>query len=217
MENFWVYVPDVKRHLFSVQQATKKWSEVKMTKRYADFFRNEELVAVGSWRDGTYIMSMRVVIPASPAEISIATETEILQLWHERPCGATILFALKMTIANIVENLLLTRKCTHTTPEQNGAAERDKPNNVELARSMLAASALPRSLWANACDTAVYLLNHTGLSPDESKSPHELGLVSQKTKLDHLKVFGPNAMHIYQRSSEVSLKTKVFMVILWGM
>ncbi|KAF8776783.1 Retrovirus-related Pol polyprotein like [Argiope bruennichi] len=82
MENVW-YVPDVKRHLFSVQQATKHGVEVKMTKRYAEFFRNEELVAVGSWRDGTYIMSMRVVIPASPAEISIATETESLQLWHE--------------------------------------------------------------------------------------------------------------------------------------
>ncbi|XP_035214900.1 uncharacterized protein LOC118188553 [Stegodyphus dumicola] len=77
MENVW-YVPDVKRHLFSVQHGV----EVKMTERYAKFFRNEELVAVGSWRDGTYIMSMRVVIPASPAKISIATETESLQLWH---------------------------------------------------------------------------------------------------------------------------------------
>ncbi|KAF8789512.1 hypothetical protein HNY73_007445 [Argiope bruennichi] len=83
MENIW-YVPDVKRHLFSVQQATKHGGEVKMTKTHTEFFRNEELVAVGSWRDGTYIMSMRVVSPASPAEISIATETESLQLWHER-------------------------------------------------------------------------------------------------------------------------------------
>ncbi|KAF8763325.1 Retrovirus-related Pol polyprotein like [Argiope bruennichi] len=75
-------------------------------------------------------------------------------------------------------------------PEQNGVAERENRTIVELALSMLAASALPRSLWANACDTAVYLLNHTGLSPDESKSPHELWTGEPKTKLDHLKVFG---------------------------
>ncbi|KAF8777456.1 Retrovirus-related Pol polyprotein like [Argiope bruennichi] len=307
MENVW-YVPDVKRHLFSVQQATKHGVEVKMTKRYAEFFRNEELVAVGSWRDGTYIMSMRVVIPASPDVISIATETESLQLWHERlghqnkrhvrnlltDMGISVshaatsefcdgcalgkahrkpfksrpyramsigeiinadvngprsvdsfsgaryyvcfkddyskyrrIFFLKKksdvscclrTFLNEATNVgyvvksfrcdggaefdcgevqkILAEKGIALTlsvpymPEQKGAAERENRTIVELARSMLAASALPRSLWANACDTAVYLLNHTGLSPDESKSPHELWTGEPKTKLDHLKVFG---------------------------
>ncbi|KAF8774799.1 Copia protein like [Argiope bruennichi] len=297
-------VPDVKRHLFSVQQATKHGVEVKMTKRYAEFFRNEELVAVGSWRDGTYIMSMRVVIPASPAEISIATETESLQLWHERlghqnkrhvrklltDMGISVSHAATsefcdgcalgkahrkpfksrpyraMSIGEIINAdvngpmsvdsfsgaryyvcfkddyskyrriFFLKKKsdvscCLRTflneatnlghvvksfrcdgggefdcgevqkilaekgialtlsvpyTPEQNGAAERENQTIVELARSMLATSALPRSLW----DTAVYLLNHTGLSPDDSKSPHELWTGEPKTKLDHLKVFG---------------------------
>ena len=55
---------------------------------------------------------------------------------------------------------------------------------------MLFTSGLPRSLWANACETAVYLLNHTGVSPEENKSPHELWTGEPTIKLDHLKVFG---------------------------
>jgi transposase InsO family protein len=51
------------------------------------------------------------------------------------------------------------------SPEQNGAAERENRTIVEMARSMLSTRGLPRSLWVNACETAVYLLNHTGISP----------------------------------------------------
>ena len=76
------------------------------------------------------------------------------------------------------------------SPKQNGAAERENRTIVELARSMLSTSGLPRSLWANACETAVYLLNHTGVSPEENKSPHELWTGEPTIKLDHLKVFG---------------------------
>ena len=60
---------------------------------------------------------------------------------------------------------------------------------AELACSILSTSGLPQSFWANACETAVYLLNHTGVSPEENKSPHELWAGELMIKLDHLKVF----------------------------
>jgi transposase InsO family protein len=60
------------------------------------------------------------------------------------------------------------------TPEQNGAAEQENRTIVESARSMLHASGLPKELWAEACITAVYILNQTGPTPVEGKTPLEL-------------------------------------------
>jgi D-ribose pyranose/furanose isomerase RbsD len=60
------------------------------------------------------------------------------------------------------------------TPEQNGAAEQENRTTVESARSMLHASGLPKELWAEACNTAVYIFNHTGPTPVEGKTPLEL-------------------------------------------
>lgn len=305
MENVW-YVPDVRRHLFSVQQAATHGVKAVMSASSVEFYRKDELVAMGSWRDGTYIMSMRVVVPACPAEISIATEAETLQLWHERlghqnkrhvreilknmniplksaatsefcdGCvlgkahrkpfksrpyratsvgevinadvngpmsveslnGARYFVCFKDDFSKFRRIFFIKRKSEvssclriflkeilnhgHTvkelrcdgggefacgevkkilaeegisltigvpyTPQQNGAAERENRTIVELARSMLAACNLPRFLWSNACDTAVYLLNHT--SGPSDKSSFELWTGGQSPQLDHLRVFG---------------------------
>lgn len=45
-----------------MQQVATHGVEIKATERYVQFYRNEELIAVGSCTDGTYIMSMKVVI-----------------------------------------------------------------------------------------------------------------------------------------------------------
>jgi hypothetical protein len=46
-------------------------------------------------------------------------------------------------------------------PEKNGVAERENRIVVELARSMLSVSRLPKPMWAQACGTAAYVLNST--------------------------------------------------------
>jgi len=54
---------------------------------------------------------------------------------------------------------------------------------------MLHTSGLLKELWAEACNTAVYILNCTGPKPVESKTPLELWTGSYAT-LGHLHVFG---------------------------
>ena len=44
-------------------------------------------------------------------------------------------------------------------PEQNGIAERLKRTLIEMVRSVLADSKLPKLFWAEALATAVYLRN----------------------------------------------------------
>jgi len=47
------------------------------------------------------------------------------------------------------------------TPQQNGRSERSNRTIMESARSMMCAKKLPRYLWAEAVNTAVYILNRT--------------------------------------------------------
>lgn len=71
------------------------------------------------------------------------------------------------------------------TPQQNGAAERENRTIVEAARTMLYAKGLCKQLWAEAINTAVYVLNRTGTSTEKDKTPFELW---QKKSI--FKVFG---------------------------
>lgn len=57
------------------------------------------------------------------------------------------------------------------TPEQNGSSERDNRTIVEAARTMIHSSNLCLSLWAEAVNSAVYVLNRTGTSTVKNKSP----------------------------------------------
>lgn len=76
------------------------------------------------------------------------------------------------------------------TPEQNGAAERENRTLVECARSMIHAKDLPIKLWAEAVNTAVYVLNRTGPTSVEGKSPSELWHGKSGMTFSHMRIFG---------------------------
>lgn len=75
------------------------------------------------------------------------------------------------------------------TPEQNGAAERENRILVEAARSMLYNKDLPKKLWAEAINTASHVLNRTGPTQVEGKTPYELWY-NKPPCIDHLRIFG---------------------------
>ena len=65
------------------------------------------------------------------------------------------------------------RLITPYTPQENGCAKRD--NRTLVARVMLYAhSNLPKRLWVELVNTAAYIINRTGVSAVEGKSPFEL-------------------------------------------
>lgn len=74
-------------------------------------------------------------------------------------------------------------------PEQNGSAEREMRTLVEAARCLLQAKELNDNLWAEAVNTAAYVLNRTGTSSVQGKSPLELW-AGQTPDLQLLNVFG---------------------------
>jgi transposase InsO family protein len=76
------------------------------------------------------------------------------------------------------------------TPEQNGAAEQENRTIVESARSMLHASGLSKELWADAWNTAAYILDRTGPTPVEGTTPLELWTGRSYETLGHIRVLG---------------------------
>ena len=76
------------------------------------------------------------------------------------------------------------------TPEKNGVAERESRIILEAARSMIHSNPnLPSFLWAEAMNTAVYVINRTGGSRIGNKTPHELWY-GNESSIDNLKIFG---------------------------
>ena len=95
------------------------------------------------------------------------------------------------------------------TPQQNGKAERSNRTIMECARTRLHASELSRNFWAEAVNTAVYLLNRVTIinKGDEIKTAYELW-TGRKPNVSHLKAFGSVAYVFDPHTSKTSNKAK---------
>ena len=82
------------------------------------------------------------------------------------------------------------------TPEQNGVAERRNRTLMDMVRSMMSRTKLPQSLWGEALQIAMYILNRVP-SKYVPKTPFELW-TNRKPSLNHLKVWRcPAEVRVY--------------------
>ena len=74
---------------------------------------------------------------------------------------------------------------------------------MERARSMLSGTRLGQEFWAEAVETACYLVNISPSSTLEDKTPHEVW-TTKKPSLSHLRVFGCDAyVHVPKEKDQV--------------
>ncbi|GJU99284.1 retrovirus-related pol polyprotein from transposon TNT 1-94 [Tanacetum coccineum] len=78
---------------------------------------------------------------------------------------------------------------TPRTPEQNGVVERRNRTLVEAARTMLSASKLPLSFWAEAVATACYTQNRSIIISTHGKTDYHI-INDRKPSIKHLHIFG---------------------------
>ncbi|KAJ9556969.1 hypothetical protein OSB04_011583 [Centaurea solstitialis] len=78
---------------------------------------------------------------------------------------------------------------TVRTPQQNGVVERKNRTLVEAARSMMAHSGVPPSLWAEAVSTACFTQNRTLIVKRTGKTAYEM-VNKRKPNFKYFKVFG---------------------------
>ncbi|GJZ88661.1 putative ribonuclease H-like domain-containing protein [Tanacetum coccineum] len=75
------------------------------------------------------------------------------------------------------------------TSQQNGVAERKNMTLIETARTMLADSLLPIPFWAEAVNTACYVLNRVLVTKPQNKTPYEL-LIGKSPSISFMRPFG---------------------------
>ncbi|KAH9672866.1 hypothetical protein KPL70_017899 [Citrus sinensis] len=75
------------------------------------------------------------------------------------------------------------------TPQQNGVVERKNRSIQEMARTMLNENSLPKYFWAEAVNTACYVLNRVLIRPNLNKTSYELWKY-RKPNIGYFKVFG---------------------------
>ncbi|GKB39757.1 ribonuclease H-like domain-containing protein [Tanacetum coccineum] len=74
------------------------------------------------------------------------------------------------------------------TPQQNGVAERRNRTLIEAARTILVYSKLPTTFWAEAVNTAFYVLNRVLVIQPHNKTPYEL-ICGRTSLIDFMKPF----------------------------
>ncbi|GJQ96726.1 putative ribonuclease H-like domain-containing protein [Tanacetum coccineum] len=75
------------------------------------------------------------------------------------------------------------------TPQQNGVAERKNRTLIEAARTMLADSLLPTVFWAEAANTACYVLNRVLVTKPHNKKPYAL-IIGRPPSISFMRPFG---------------------------
>ncbi|GKA00341.1 putative ribonuclease H-like domain-containing protein [Tanacetum coccineum] len=75
------------------------------------------------------------------------------------------------------------------TPQQNEVAERKNRTLIEAARTMLADSLLPTVFWAEAVNTACYVLNRVLVTKPHNKTPYEL-IIGRAPSISFMRPFG---------------------------
>ena len=93
------------------------------------------------------------------------------------------------------------------TPQQNGVAERRNRTIVEMGRSMLNARCIPKIFWAEAVDTAVYILNISPTKEVYDQTPYE-AWKGRKPKVSHLRIFGCAAYALVNSRSKLDEKSQ---------
>ena len=115
----------------------------------------------------------------------------------------------------LLENGIVHQSSCIDTPQQNGVAERKNRHLMEVARSLMIASNVPKQLWGEAVLTATYLINRMPSRILQFKTPCQILLAAYPSariiSSIPIKVFGCTAfVHIHksQRSKLDPTATK---------
>ncbi|KAL4032229.1 hypothetical protein IC575_005297 [Cucumis melo] len=93
------------------------------------------------------------------------------------------------------------------TPQQNGVAEWMNRTLLERTRAMLGAAGLKKAFWAEAVNTACYIVNHSPSTAIELKTPMQMWTGKPADYLD-LHIFGSRVYVMYNTQETTKLDPK---------
>ncbi|GKV48172.1 hypothetical protein SLEP1_g54998 [Rubroshorea leprosula] len=92
--------------------------------------------------------------------------------------------------AKFCDNQGIKRQITTAyTPQQNGVCERKNRTILDMVRSLLARSCIPKNFWPEAVNWSIHILNRSPTLTVKDMTPEE-AWSGRKPTVDHLRIFG---------------------------
>ncbi|KAF2886204.1 hypothetical protein ILUMI_19969 [Ignelater luminosus] len=197
-----VYVQDIKFNLFSIGAALDKGYTMMTDNKTCKIIKGNDVYAIGLRIDKLYHMQFRHAGLINVNLINHKIVTFINYVKNNLNFNVKTIRTDdgKEEVNSVVKEITEKEGITHQlscayTPEQNSRIEREMRTIVEAARTILHAKDLPNFLWAEAVNTAVYIINLTGNSSVDGKTPYELWY-NKDIDLNKLRVFG-EIVHVH--------------------
>ncbi|GJU97992.1 ribonuclease H-like domain-containing protein [Tanacetum coccineum] len=176
------FVDELKFNLFSILQMCDKKNSVLFTETEClilspsfKLLDESQVVLRAPRKDDVYSLDLKNIVPSRGLENQLNHNVKIIR------CDNGTEFK------NHAMNELCAKKgikrefSVARTPQQNGVAERKNRTLIKAARTMLADSLLPIPFWAEAVNTACYVLNRVLVTKPQNKTPYELLIGTQDT------------------------------------
>ena len=123
------------------------------------------------------------VVPCA-CKVLVARDTCSLLSMTTRDSHGQFFFARRTREKGITHNF-----SAPYTPQQNGVVERKNRTLQDMSRTMLLSSGLAPTYWAEAVNTACYIINRAMPRPMLDKTPYEL-IKGMPPNISHLRTFG---------------------------
>ncbi|GKB43083.1 ribonuclease H-like domain-containing protein [Tanacetum coccineum] len=181
---------ELKFNLFSVSQMCDKKNSVLFTDTEClilspsfKLLDESQVVLRAPRQNDVYSLDLKNIVPSGGLENQLNHKVKIIRSDHgtEFKNHAMNEFCAKK---GIKREFSVAR-----TPQQNGVAERKNRTLIEAARTMLADSLLPIPFWAEAVNTACYVLNRVLVTKPQNKTPYEL-LIGKPPSISFMRPFG---------------------------
>ncbi|GJS57539.1 ribonuclease H-like domain-containing protein [Tanacetum coccineum] len=184
------FVDELKFNLFSILQMCDKKNSVLFTETEClilspsfKLLDESQVVLRAPRKDDVYSLDLKNIVPSRGLENQLNHNVKIIR------CDNGTEFK------NHAMNELCAKKgikrefSVARTPQQNGVAERKNRTLIKAARTMLADSLLPIPFWAEAVNTACYVLNRVLVTKPQNKTPYEL-LIGNTPSISFMRPFG---------------------------
>ncbi|GKA33598.1 putative ribonuclease H-like domain-containing protein [Tanacetum coccineum] len=181
---------ELKFNLFSVSQMCDKKNSVLFTDTEClilspsfKLLDESQVVLRAPRQNDVYSLDLKNIVPSGGLENQLNHKVKIIRSDHgtEFKNHAMNVFCAKKWIKREFS--------VARTPQQNSVAERKNKTLIEAARTMLADSLLPIPFWAEAINTACYVLNRVLVTKPQNKTPYDL-LIGKPPSISFMRPFG---------------------------
>nr|GEW19793.1 ribonuclease H-like domain-containing protein [Tanacetum cinerariifolium] len=190
------FCKELKYNLFSVSQMCDKKNNVLCTDTKCLILSfnfkllDESQVLLRVLRkDNIHSVDLKSVVPTGGLTCLFAKSTlDESNLWHMRLGHINFKTMNKLVKGNFVKGIKREYRVART-PQQIKVAERRNRTLIEAARTILVDSKLPTTFWAEAVNTACYVLNRALVTKPHNKTPYKL-IHGRPLLIDFMKPFG---------------------------